>query len=311
MTKDHVQLVTYSQGVVADYEEKNGIAPFLAPEVVTGGGIYHYKDYGLGNAFTSIEMRRAIGGATKMLALSVNDLSNINLEYGLSTFIDDQERENNPVNITVLEQRKIKDLVHTAMNNNLYMVLQTARTLSNIANATGGTNPPGLASPITGAWSAQVSGVYTNDPVNEINIACKYIADTYGILPNRIYFDSGAWLKYQNNQNVKGRFQGVLVQAVTPENTKQLWNIPLDPRVNMGALYEGGSGFNDVIIFFGQDGPSQFDTSFMKTFVNVAGRFTRVRSWRDEETSSDKYKVQWFQSIKLTGQATAVRMTIS
>src|SRR5215469_2074594 len=302
MTKDHVQLLTFSQGVVADWEEKNQIAPFLAPEVVTGGGIYHYKDYGLGNAFTPIDMRRAIGGPSKMLHLSVNDLQNINTEYSLATFIDDQERENNPANIAVLEQRKIKDLVHTAMNNNLYLVLAAARTLTN-----QGTGGAGAITGVTGVWAAST----TNDPVNEINLVTKYIADNYGIMPNRIYFDSGAWVKYQNNPNVRGRFQGVQVQAVTPENTRQLWNIPLECKVNQGALYEGGTGKNDCIIFFGQDGPSQYDTSFMKTFVNVAGRFTRIRSWRDEDTSSDKYKASWFQSIKLTGQATAIRLVIS
>jgi hypothetical protein len=304
MTKDHVQLLTFSQGVVADWEEKNQIAPFLAPEVVTGGGIYHYKDYGLGNAFTPIDMRRAIGGPSKMLHLSVNDLQNINTEYSLATFIDDQERENNPANIAVLEQRKIKDLVHTAMNNNLYLVLSLARTLTAYTVGSGANQIPAPFS--GGAWSTT-----TNDPVNDINLVCKHIADVYGIVPNRIYFDSGAWIIYQNNPNVRGRFQGVLIQAVTPENTVQLWNYPMTAKVNQGALYEGGTGKSDCIIFFGQDGPSQYDTSFMKTFVNVAGRFTRVRSWRDEDTSSDKYKASWFQSIKLTGQATAVRITIS
>jgi hypothetical protein len=302
MTKDHYQLVTYSQGIAADWEKKNGISSFLSPEVVVGGGIYYYKDYGLGNAFTPIEMRRAVGGPVKMLHLSVNDLSDINQEYGLGTFIDDQERENNPQTITQIEQRKMTDLVNTAMNNNLYLVLAAARTLPN--HGTGG---DGAIAGVTGVWAAST----TNDPVNEINLCCKYITDTYGIMPTRIYFDSGAWIKYQNNPNVRGRFQGVQVQAVTPENTQQLWNIPLTPKVNQGALYEGGTGKNDCIIFFSQDGMSQFDVSFMKTFVNVAGRFTRVKSWRDEDASSDKYKVQWFQKIKVTGYATAVRLVIS
>jgi hypothetical protein len=305
MTKDHVQLLTFSQGVVADYEKKNQIGSFLAPEVVVGGGVYHYKDYGLGNAFTAIDMRRAIGGPSKMLHLSVNDLQDINSEYSLATFIDDQERENNPVNIAVLEQRKITDLVNTAMNNNLYLVLAQARTLVN--NGSGGTPLPAAYGPPTGVWGTAGTA---NDPVNEINMVCKYIADNYGVVPNRIYFDSGAWVKYQGNPNVRGRFQGVLVQAVTPANTVQLWNVPMEAKVNQGALYEGGV-FSDCIIFFGQDGPSQYDTSFMKTFVNVAGRFTRIRSWRDEDTSSDKYKASWFQKIKITGQATAVRLTIT
>jgi len=301
MTKDHVQLVTYSQGVVADWERKNQIASFISPEVVTGGGIFHYKDFGMGNAFTAIEMRRALGGPTKMLSLSVTDKQGINVEYGLSTFIDDQEREQNPQSATLIEQRKISDLVNTAMNNNLYLILAQARTVTN-----SGTGGAGAIAGVTGIWSNTA-----NDPVNEINLCCKYITDNYGVVPNRIYFDSKAWIIYQNNPNVRGRFQGVLVQAITPENTQQLWNVRLDPRVNQGALYEGGAGKADCLIFFGQDGPSQYDVSFMKTFVNVAGRFTRVRSWRDEEISSDKYKVSWFQSILVTGYGTAVRLVIS
>src|SRR6201993_3960454 len=177
MYKDHIQLLTFSQGVVADYEKKNQIGSFLAPEVAVGGGVYHYKDYGLGNAFTAIDMRRAVGGPTKMLHLSVNDLSDINTEYGLATFIDDQERENNPANIAVLEQRKITDLVNTCMNNNLYLVLALARTLTN-----QGTGGAGGISGVTGIWAAST----TNDPVNEINLVTKYIADTSGLVPKRI-----------------------------------------------------------------------------------------------------------------------------
>ena len=292
--KDHTQLLTFSQGVVADWERKNQIAAFIAPEVVVGGGFYHYHDYLKGNAFNRLDMRRAIGGPARQLAINVNDLQAINREYALETFIDDQERELNPYDIGVLEQRKITDLVNTAMTNNLYMVLDQVRTLTPSVLGTGG------------AWSNT-----SNDPVNDINLACKSIADNYGILPNRIYFDSGAWLKYINNPLVRGRFQGVLIQAVTPENTKPLWNIPMDCKVNQGALYEGVAAGSACVIFFGQDSPSQFDTSFMKTFVNVAGRFTKVISWRDENTSSDKYKCSWYQNIVLTGQNTAVLFTVS
>lgn len=301
MTKDHYQLVTYSQGVVGDWEKKNGIASFLSPEVVVGGGLFYYKDYGYGNAFTPIEMRRALGGPVKMLSISVTDQQDTLQEYGLGTFIDDQEREMNPNTYSVLEQRKMTDLVNTVMNNNLFLTLASARTLTN--HGTGG---DGAITGVTGVWSNTA-----NDPVNEINLTCKYITDTYGVTPNKIYFDSKAWILYQNNPNVRGRFQGVLVQAVTPENTTQLWNIPLNAKINQGALYEGGAGKADVIIFFSEEGLSQFDISFMKTFVAVPGRFTRVRSWRDEDVSSDKYKVQWFQKIKVTGYATAARLVIS
>jgi hypothetical protein len=304
MTKDHVQLLTFSQGVVADWEATNQIAPFISPEVVVGGGIYHYKDYGKGNAFTRIDMRRALGGPAKQLALGVNDLSDINREFSLETFIDDQERQNSPDDIAILEQRKITDLVNTAMNNNLYLTLDMVRTLTAFTIG-GGANQ--LPAPFTGgAWSTS-----TNDPVNDINLVCKYVSDTYGVLPNRIYFDSGAWLKYINNPLVRGRFQGVLIQAVTPGNAATMWNIPLECRVNQGALYEGIVGASDCVVFFSMDGPTQYDTSFMKTFVNVAGRFTQVRSWRDENTSSDKYKAVWYQNIKLTGQTTAVRITVT
>src|SRR5215467_12616015 len=146
--KDHVQLLTFSQGVVADWERKNQIGSFIAPEVVVGGGFYHYHDFKKGNAFGRLDMRRAIGGPARQLAIDVADLQAINREYALETFIDDQERELNPVDIGVIEQRKITDLVHSAMNNNLYMVLDLARTLTPTVIGTGG------------AWSNTA-----NDPV--------------------------------------------------------------------------------------------------------------------------------------------------
>jgi hypothetical protein len=299
LTKDHVQLLTFSQGVIADWERRNNIAPWMAPEVVVGGGIFHYKDYGKGNAFTRQDMRRAIGGSAKQLAISVADLSDMNREYALEAFIDDQEREYNPVDIGIIEERKISDLVNTAMNNNLYLALDLMRTLTPVTTGT----LPGSAA---GVWSST-----SNDPVNDINLACKFVADNYGVLPNRIYFDSKAWLIYINNPLVRGRFQGVLIQAVTPANAATMWNIPMDCRVNQGALYEGINNASNCCIFFGQDGPSQYDTSFMKCFVNIAGRFTRVVSWRDENTSSDKYKLTWYQNIKMTGQATALLFSVS
>src|SRR5260370_36708334 len=114
-------------------------------------------------------MRRAIGEPSKMLHLSVNDLQDINVEYSLATFIDDQERENNPANISVLEQRKMTDLLNTAMNNNLYLVLAMARTL---------TNQAGVLAGVTGACTAAESGVHTNDPVNETTIAWRYLPST-------------------------------------------------------------------------------------------------------------------------------------
>lgn len=304
LIKDHVQLLTFSQGVVADWEAKNQIGEFIAPEVVVGGGVYHYHDYLKGNALTRLDLRRAIGGPAKMLSFSANDLSAINREYALETFIDDQERAQNPLDIAVIEQRKISDLVNTCMNNSLYMTLDLVRALTAFTVGSGANQIP---APFTGgAWSTS-----TNDPVNDINLACKYVADNYGILPNRIYFDSGAWIKYINNPLVRGRFQGVLIQSVTTDNASTMWNIPLDCKVNQGALYEGVTGASDCVIFFGQDGPSQFDTSFAKTFVNVAGRFTNIRSWRDENTSSDRYKASFFQNIQLTGQNTAVRITVT
>src|SRR5258705_12435763 len=87
-------------------------------------------------------MRRDIGGPMKMLPLSVNYLQEINVEYSLATFIDDQERENNPANISVLEQRKMTDLVNTAMNNNLYLVLAQARTLTAFTVGSGANQIP-------------------------------------------------------------------------------------------------------------------------------------------------------------------------
>ena len=117
---------------------------------MVGGGIYHYKDYKLGNAFNRLDLRRSVGGPAKELAIDVADLSDINREYALECFIDDQERNNNPVDIGVLEQRKISDLVNTCMNNSLYLTLDQMRTLTAFTVGSGANQIP---APFTGgAW---------------------------------------------------------------------------------------------------------------------------------------------------------------
>jgi hypothetical protein len=65
------------------------------------------------------------------------------------------------------------------------------------------------------------------------------------------------------------------------------------------------------MVFRSDDAPSTEDASFMKTFVQQEGRFTNVRSYRDENRSSDIYKLIWWQQLRVTGQSLAFKISIT
>ena len=61
MAYDVQQLLNFATGIVGDWEQKNGIAKWLFPEVPVMTEKFFYKNYGTGNAFKSFDTRRAIG----------------------------------------------------------------------------------------------------------------------------------------------------------------------------------------------------------------------------------------------------------
>jgi hypothetical protein len=294
MPIEHYQLLTYAKAIAGDWELRNQLGQFIAPNVVVGGGKFFYRDYKTGNAFKTVDTRRALGGPSARLAMDIDDIEDTTSENTLEAFIDDQERINNPLTVSQIQRRKVSDLTNTSLNNNLRKVMQLARTSTTaVAGA--------------GAWITHNDT--TVDPINEIDTQIKIMLDNTGILPNKLYFDASSWIIFRNHPAVLARIK-VGIAIINLDLVPSLFSIPLTPFVGGGAKY-AEAGAKDLIVFRSDDAPSTEDASFMKTFVQQEGRFTNVRGYRDENRSSDIYKLIWWQQLRITGQALAFKLSLT
>jgi hypothetical protein len=295
MPYDISQLLTYSQGIVGDWAQKNPIADWLAPEVSVVTEKFFYKNYGSGNAFLGIDTRRAMGGSSARLSYTVSDALAVLGENSLETTIDDMERRQNPESIGTLEMIKTRDLTLAVLNNDLKALYAFMK--ANVAVTTG-----------FGNWSND-----TVNPIKEIDTQVKLITDTTGVVPNRIFLDLTAWLALKNNKLVVDLIRYVKLGVSTPDTISALLAMPMDIRVGGGALYTDATDTlkNNCFIFYGQDSPGQQDPSFMKTFVRGTNRFTAMREYREDKIRSDVYYLDWQQLRVITGAGIVSRLAIT
>jgi len=292
MPIEHWQLLTYSKAIAGAWEAQNQLGQFIAPNVVVGGGQFFYRDYKSGNAFKTVSTLRAMGGPAARLAMDIDDVQDTTRENALEAFIDDQERINNPLTISQIQRRKVADLTYTSLNNNLRTVMSLARSST---TAVAG----------KGVWIS----TQTEDPILTIDTQIKAMLDSTGIMPNKIYFDAASWLVFRNHPLVLSRIK-VGIAIIPVEMLTSLFSIPLTPFIGGGAKY-AEAGAKDVLVFRSDDAPSTEDASFMKTFVQQEGRFTNVRGYRDENRSSDIYKLIWWQQLRVTGTALAFKLSLT
>jgi hypothetical protein len=292
MPIEHYQLLTYAKAIAGDWEARNQLGAFMAPNVVVGGGQFFYRDYKSGNAFKTVSTLRAMGGPAARLAMDIDDVQDTTRENALEAFIDDQERINNPLTISQIQRRKVADLTYVSLNNNLRTVMALARSST---TAVAG----------KGVWIT----TQTEDPILTIDTQIKAMADATGIFPNKIYFDASSWLVFRNHPLVLARIK-VGIAIIPVDLLTSIFSIPLTPFIGGGAKY-AETGAKDVIVFRSDDNPTTEDASFMKTFVQQEGRFTNVRGYRDENRSSDIYKLIWWQQLRATGTALAFKLSLT
>lgn len=294
MPYDVSQLLTYAQGIVGDWAQKNNIASFLAPEVPVVTEKFFYKNYGSGNAFLAIDTRRSLGGSAARLGYTVTDSQGVLGENSLETTIDDIERRQNPESESTLEMIKTRDLTLTILNNYLKALFVFMKANVSVTGSLGN-------------WSVQ-----TVDPVLEIDNIVKLTTDNTGVVPNRIYMDLTSWLLFKNNTKVLDRIRFTRLGNATLDTVTQLFAVPLEIRIGGGALYtDVGGSQNNVFVFYGQDSPGIQDPTFMKVFVRTANRFTAMRQYREEKIRSDVYYLDWQQLFAITGAGIVTRILIT
>lgn len=288
---DISQLLTYSQGIVGDWAQKNAIAEWIAPTVPVVTEKFQYRNYGSGNAFLAIDTRRSLGGSAARLTYAVSDTWGTLLENSLETTIDDAERRENPQTESILEQIKTKDLTLTILNNDLKGLFAFMKSSVSVTGTYGN-------------WSSD-----SIDPIKEIDTIVKSVADTTGVVLNRMFLDLTSWLLLKNNKNVLDRIRYTKLANATMELVNALFAVPMEIKIGGGALYtDVGGSANNVFLFYGQDSTGQQDPSFIKTFVRNPDRFTGMRQYREDHIRSDVYYLDWQQLRVVTGAGIVSRI---
>ncbi len=294
-------LTNYAQGLSQDLV--SATASFLAPVVEVPAGLGRYKQFDDKNAFQVYNTERALGGPATRIQFNASDPSFDCRPQALEVGIDDAEYEAaGDTSAGRLDESRIRTLVTSATLAHEDKVITAAKTITAVS--------------ARGNWSNA-----TVDPVVELDEQIEAIATACGALPNRIVFGLGAWRLARNNPKVINRMPAnAAVGVATQQFATMLLNPNIEIRVGVLArdLAKFGAAKNpaniigaEVFIFIGQDAPSEYDPTFMKTFMTRSGGVDAVRTYRDESARSTIHAVDWSEDVKITGAAAVRRLTIS
>jgi hypothetical protein len=294
-------LTNYAQGLSQDLT--SATASFMAPIVEVPAGLGRFKQFDDKNAFQVYNTERALGGPATRIQFQASDPTFDCRPQALEAGIDDAEYDAaGDANVVRLEESRVRTLLVSATLAHEDKVVQVAKTVTAVASR--------------GVWSNAA-----NDPVAEIDEQIEAIATACGMLPNRIVFGLGAWRVARNHPKVINRMPANAAVGVA---LQQFATMLLNPNIEIrvGVLSKDTTKFGaaknatniigaEVFIFLGSNAPSEYDPSFMKTFMTRSGGVDAVRTYRDESARSTIHAVDWSEDVKITATAAVKRLTIS
>jgi len=301
-TSTYIQtLKDYAYGVAQDVQ--SSLADFIAPRCTVGVGIGKFKKYSDKNAFQVYNTDRAVGGkANRMEFLATDGDFHCN-PNALEIPIDDAERTYAGDAADQIEEAKVRALVVNACIGREKKVFDLVK--ANVAAEAG-----------KGVWSAGA-----NDPIAELDAALEAIAVETGLLPNRMVIGIGAWRILKNHPEVVKRHMHVSNKGVSLD---VLAGLLLNPNIDIriGTLSADANKMgktasksnivgSEIFMFHGNENPTQYDPSFAKTFSIGPNSVESVRAYRDEQSRSDVYAVDWSEDVQVVSAICAKRITVS
>jgi hypothetical protein len=294
-------LTTYAQGLSQDL--RNAVADFIAPITPVPSSIGQYKQFDEKNMFQIYNTARGLGGPATRIKFGASDPTYNCTPQALEIPIDDAERKaagtSDPLG---MEQNKVRTLV---MSSLLARENKVSTAVAAVTAVVG-----------VGAWS-----VPANDPVEEIDQQIEAIVTATGMMPNRLVFGLGAWRRFRQHALVLKRMPGAELIGVTySQAAAMLLNPEIEIRVaamskdasKWGKTKDAENVFgSSVLVFIGSDNPTQYDPSFMKTFVTQGDQIDGVREYRDETARSDVYAIDWTEDIKETSTSSRRKISIT
>jgi hypothetical protein len=293
-------LTNYAYGLAQDV--RSPIAEFIAPSCPVGITLGQFKKFDDKNSFVVYDTARALGGpATRVKFAASDDTFNCKPQ-ALECTIDDGERTPDGNDLD-LEQARVRSVVVNAAIAHEVKVMTAAAAA---ATAVAG----------KGKWSGA-----NVDPIDELDEQIVNLSTDMGMLPNRMVIGLGAFRILRGNPNVRARFPGAAIVGVT---TQQLAALLINPAIDIrvGVLSKDTTKLgqtkvaanivgSECYIFYGSSTPTQFDPSFMKTFMVRGGSVNAVYQYRDNNVRSDVYAVDWSEDVQAVGTSCVKRITVS
>lgn len=297
-------LTNYARGVAIDKTSK--LASFIAPAVPTGAASGQFKSFSDKNAFVVYDTARAVGGARTRIEFDANDAYYNCRPNGLEIAIDDHERDQAGTNDKgglQLERAKMNTLISTQAISHELSVFKKVR--ASVAAAAG-----------VGVWSDAA-----NDPIAELDSLIESISNNIARMPNRMVIGLSAWRVLKNHPKVLARQPGsenigvTLAQLATmllnPALDIRIGTLPYDTAKSGKAAANANIVGGELWLFYGEENPSVYDPSFAKTFRIDRSGVDTVKEYREENSSSDVFAVDWTEDVQITAAAAGRRVTLS
>lgn len=283
-------------------ETASPLADFLAPVVQTGAASFSVIDYAKRSGFQVPSAKRAIGGDSTAVVTDGERISITLNPYALHDIIDNHELDlaTTGEGSRILREARVRNLISQAGNSRLSETLSVLRT--------------GVSADAE-VWSA------SDDPVNDIDTYMKTVADTIGLIPNRVVFSLGAWAIFKNHAKVISRYPGstkvnpmisdVGSLFLNPNTRCMVSTTVFDSKMNATSSKANAlTATNpEVWIYFAEENANQFDASAFKTFRVSANPFGGVRV--SKKDFGEKIITEWTEAAYVNNASAAKRLTIT
>lgn len=287
----------FAKGLFQD--TSSPVADFLAPVVPTGAAEFSIIDYGQRSGFQTPDARRAIGGDSSAVVTD-GERINVSLQpYALHDMIDNHEldRATTGEGSRILREARVRNLVSQAGNSRLNETLSTLRAGVSAAAQTWGSS---------------------TDVISAIDEKMKEIADSIGLLPNRVVFNLGAWEAFKNNSTVIDRYPGAVTAApqiggigslfLNPDTQCMMSTSVFDSKIRQTSA-KANALTSDVWIYYSSDSVDMFDPSAFKTFRVRNNPFGGVRVVQKD--FGEKVITEWTEAAFVNNVDAAKRLDIT
>jgi len=300
-------LTNLAIGFMQDRLAAYDLAQSLCPIVRVTGASGTYKKFDDRNSFLPEDTYRGVGGQVKRIRFQATDGTFHCVPHGLAVTVDDHEREEagaagQMVN-GLLDQGKITSMLSRKATSYVKRVLDTVA-----ANTTAVAG--------RGNWSnANI------DPIDQLDEQIGLLITDVGSAKNlHIAMSPTTWITLRDHPKTKARMFAITLGLSTAQLQAML-SYPITPHIepiSITATKQGQTTVtktqamaSELYMWSSSPNPTLYDPSPFKCFSSSDVLIEGVRTYRDEDASSDVHKIEWNEDIESTSTLSIRRLTIT